>query len=246
MKANYGVPEIWFANRDRATLEEAAAALTEAGLTTVLVDGRDLVEVLPQGPAESVTLDDDGLRIEGGGSEQIISYGSAIIGVFGRPQPADGQRQRTGASLTSQMSSGGRMRRRNPNLGAERNTNEFAAFLDLYVPSDAGMLRHSIVNGVTKLSGIPEDMVGPSGMSSLLQQCEARFENAHFDKRLVDMRLRRSVQVVAPAEYRRTGFSFATTALNELLASLSEELKDASQADLSSRLVYLTELARSS
>ena len=40
MKAAYGVPEIWFAQEDRAALEETAAALTKAGLRTVVVEGR--------------------------------------------------------------------------------------------------------------------------------------------------------------------------------------------------------------
>ena len=76
------------------------------------------------------------------------------------------------------MTSGGRLRRRNPSLVAESTEEEFAAFLELYLPSDAGPLRHSIVKGVTEISGVPQDTAGPSGLSSVLQECEARFEKA--------------------------------------------------------------------
>jgi len=245
MKANYGVPEIWFAEEDRAALEETAAALVEAGLNTVLVDGEELVDVPAQTPATSVTFEDDALRIVRNGSEEVVSYGCAVIGVFGRPQPAEGHAQRTGTSFTARMSSGGRLRRRNPNLGTESAEHEYAAFLDLYVPSDTGLLRHSIVHGVTNVSGVVQDMDGPSGMSNVVQQCEDRFDNAYFDSRLVDMRLRRGVHLVARAGApRRSGFSYATTALNEFLGSLSAALQEASQADLSSRLVYLTGRSR--
>ena len=56
MKAAYGVPEIWFAQEDRAALEETAAALTEAGLRTVVLEGSDLVDMPPQSPAVSVAI----------------------------------------------------------------------------------------------------------------------------------------------------------------------------------------------
>ncbi len=244
MKANYPVPEIWFTEHDRKALEETAAALAEAGLRAVLVDSADLVGVPPQEPAMSVTFEEDGLLIGLDGSELMVSYGSAVVGAFGRPQPAEGRTQRTGTSLRA-ISSGGRMRRRTPNLGAESAEDAFPAFLDLYVPSDAGLLRHSIVKGLTGVFGIPDEMAGPSAISNVVQQFEARFDNAYLDRRLVDMRLRRNARLVAPAgASRRVGFSFATTALSELLGSLSPSLKDASQADLSSRLVYLTDRSR--
>ena len=113
------------------------------------------------------------------------------------------------------------------------------------MPSDAGLIRHSVINGVTSVSGVPQDVALPSGLSGVVQRCETLFENAYFDKRLVDMRLRRGVQLVAPGGgSRRAGFSYATTALTELLGAMSPALKEASQVDLSSRLVYLTGLSR--
>ena len=232
MKAAYGVPEIWFAQEDRATLEEIAAALTGAGLRTVVVECPDLVDIPPQSPAVSVAFEDDSLRVDGDGSERRVAYDTPAVGVFGRPYPSEGQARRTGASISAQLSSRGRLRRRTPNLGAEKDASDFSAFLDLYVPSDEGLRRISIVKGVTRVSGLPLNLAGPSGFFNVVKECEARFHNAHFDRRLVDMRLRGGVRlVVPPGSPHRTGFSYATTALAELLGSLSPNLGDASQPD---------------
>ncbi len=243
MKAAYGVPEIWFAQEDRAALEETAAALTKAGLRTVVVEGSGLVDIPPQSPAVPVAFEDDGLYIDGNGSERMVAYDTPAIAVFGRPHPSEGQEQRTGASISAQLSSRGRLRRRTPIL-AEEGASDFSAFLDLYLPSDEGLRRISIVNGVTDVSGLPQDLAGPFGIFNVVKECEARFHNARFDRRLVDMRLRGVRLVVPPRSPHRTGFSYATTALAELLGSLSPNLGDASQPDLSSRLAYLTVRSR--
>jgi hypothetical protein len=120
-----------------------------------------------------------------------------------------------------------------------------ASFLDLYVPSDDGLLRISIVPEITSFVHLPDNQPhGLSAMQNLVAECENRFENAYFDRRLVDMSLRGLASVVtttvADDAPERTGFSYATQALNELLGYLSPDLKDTPQADLSSRLAYLT------
>ncbi len=106
------------------------------------------------------------------------------------------------------------------------------------------MLRLPIVEGATKVTGLPQDVAGPSGLFKVVTECEARFHGLQCDHRLVGIRTR-LLQVAAPAgSSRRAGFSFATTALADLLASVSPELGDISQVDLSSRLAYLTTRAR--
>lgn len=244
MKANYGVPEVWFAQDDGADLQEIATALTEAGLKTVVVDGSELGDIPPQRPADSVAFEDAGLRVVRDGSESMVAYDAPAVGVFARPQPTEGQTQRSLTSLSSQLRSGGRLRRRTRNLGADGTEPEFSTFFDVYVPSDEGLLRVTIAEGVTDVSGLPQDVTGPTGMWSALKECEARFENMHIDRRLVDMRLRVAQLVLPKDSSRRAGFSYATTALNELLGSLSSALGDASQADLSSQLAYLTSRSR--
>ena len=78
-------------------------------------------------------------------------------------------------------------------------------------------------------------------------ECENRFDNVHVDRRLEDMTLRGPTRVVTEAvaaQPTRTGFSYATEALAGLLGSLSPDLTDISQPDLSSRLAYLTNRSR--
>ncbi len=123
-------------------------------------------------------------------------------------------------------------------------------FLDLYTRSDTEPLRISIVQEITSFSQLPDHLPhGLAAMQNFVAECESRFENAYVDRRLVDMTLRGLARVVTGASPRdpaaqRTGFSYATAALAELLGSLSPDLKDIHQADLSSRLAYLTTRSR--
>ena len=247
MKANYGLPEIWFAAEDEATFLDTAGALEAAGLNTILVAGNDLVEIPEQNPVESFAFTDEGLRVDLDDSGWTVAYDTPVIVVFGRPKvDVQSARSRSG-SVASQLSRWGRgVRRPSPDVGPL----ELGAppFLDLYVPSDTGPLRISIVQEITDFSLLPENLPhGLSAMPNLVAECENRFENVYVDRRLVDMTLRGIARVVTgapPDEPPRAGFSFATQALAELLSSLSPALKDLPQADLSSRLAYLTSRSR--
>lgn len=247
MKANYGLPEIWFAADDEATLLETAASLKTAGLNTVLIEGGELVEIPEQNPVESFAFTDEGLRVAREDSEWTVVYDTPVMVVFGRPQ-VDVQvaRSPTG-SVVTRLSRWGRGFRR---PGPDANLVELGAspFLDLYAPSDTGVLRISIVQEITDFSQLSENLPhGLSSMQNLVAECENRFEKIHVDRRLVDMTLRGIARVVTeapPSGPARTGFSFATQALAELLSSLSPNLKDLPQADLSSRLAYLTARSR--
>ena len=79
MKANYGLPEIWFAAEDEAGLLDTAAALGAAGLETVLVAGSDLVEVPGQDPAESFAFTDEGLQVDRDDSERTLAYDTSCF-----------------------------------------------------------------------------------------------------------------------------------------------------------------------
>ena len=243
MKANYGLPEIWFAAEDEATLLDTAAALEAAGLKTVLVAGRDLVEIPGQNPVESFAFTEEGLRVDHDDSEWTVAYDTPVIAVFGRPQMDVQGAKSPAGSIAAQLSSWGRGFRR-PSPDAGPIALGASPFLDLYVPFDTGPLRISIVQEITSFSRLPEKLPhGLSAMQNLVAECENRFENVYVDRRLVDMTLRGIVGVVtgaSPREPPRTGFSFATQAQAELLSSLSPALKDLPQADLSSRLAYLT------
>ncbi len=249
LKANYGLPEIWFADEDEAKLQDVATALEKAGLNTTLVAGSDLVEIPGQTPAESFALTDEGLRVDLADSGWTVAYDGPAIAVYGRPRINVQQRKAPASSIASRMSSWGRTRI--PRLGSpDAVTGEPGAspFLDVYTHSDSGLLRTSIVQEITSFSRLADDLPhGLSAMQSLVAECESRFEDVYVDHRLVDMTLRGITRVVTgpnPGGPVRAGFSFATEALAELLDSLSPDLKDIHQADLSSRLAYLTDRSR--
>ncbi len=246
VKANYGVPEIWFADEKKAKLQHTAAALDAAGFRTVLVAGSDLVEIPAQSPAGSFAFTDEGLHGECDDSGWSMAYDAPTIAVFSRPR-VEVQDERAPARSAPTLrrdpllSVGrGGVHRRSP--GAGHVELGASPFLDLYTLSDNGPLRISIVQE-TSSSSLPH---GLSAMQNLVEECENRFENAYLDRRLVDMTLRGSKNVVTGVKFddRRKGFSYATEALAHLLGSLSPDLKDISQADLSSRLAYLTNRSR--
>ena len=96
-------------------------------------------------------------------------------------------------------------------------------FLDLYASSETGLLRISIVQEITSFSQLADPSPGLSPLQNLVAECENRFERVHVDRRLEDMTLRGPVRVVTgpSAQPSRTGFSYATQALDGLLGSLS-------------------------
>ncbi len=84
-------------------------------------------------------------------------------------------------------------------------------------------------------------------MRNFVADCEERFENVYLDHRLVDMTLRGAPRVLIVADPHgpaRAGFSYASHGLVGLLNFLSSDLKEVAQADLSSRLAYLTDRSR--
>lgn len=250
MKSNYGLPEIWFAGEDEAELRDTSAALEAVGLKIVVVSGSDLVETPDQTPAESFEFTDAGLRVDLDGAGLTLAYGAPVIAVYGRPRVDMQEGKAPARSVASQLSSWGRSGVRRPSTPDDGMGGlGTSPFLDLYTQADEGLLRISIVQEVTSFSQLADNLPhGLSAMQNLVAECENHFENARVDRRLVDMTLRGLARVVTGPSPRelRTGFSYATQALAELLGSLSPDLKDIHQTDLSSRLAYLTTRSRTS
>jgi len=248
MKANYGLPEIWFAGEDEAKLLDTSAALEATGFSSVLVAGSDLVEIPGQSPAVSFAFTDEGLSVERDDSGWTMAYDSPALGVFCRTRGGALDVKSPTRSATSHLLKLGRMGSGRPSLAAGPVELGALFFLDLYARSDNGLLRISIVREVTSFSHLPANPSAVlSPMQNLVAECENRFENVYVDRRLEDMTLRGSARVVtgeAAPQPTRTGFSYATEALAELLGSLSPDLRDISQPDLSSRLAYLTNRSR--
>ena len=246
MKANYGLPEVWFAGEHEIKLQDTAAALDAAGLNTALVDGDDLIAVPGQTPAESFTFKDGGLWVEHEDSERTMAYDTPVLAVLCQPRVNEEAAKAPARSVASQLSSWGRPGARRRSLDGSQDELGSPPFLDLYVPSDAGLIRISIVQEITDFSMLRANLPhGLSAMQNLVAECEERFENIYVDRRLVDMTIRGIARVVTGAtQPPRTGFSFATEALIDLLSALSPGLSDIPQADLSSRLAYLTNRSR--
>ena len=248
MKANYGLPEIWFAEEDETKLSDTAAALEAAGMNTALVAGGDLVEIPGQSPAESFAFTDAGLRVVRDDSERTIAYDAPAIAVVCRPR-VDVEDATSPVRLhASRLGSWGHVGPPRRSLDAGQPEFDTSPFLDFYTWMDDGLFRTSIVQEITTFPTVAADLPhGLSTMRNLVAECENRFEKAYFDHRLWDMTLRGTARVVTgtkPDEPSRTGFSFATEALAGLLGSLSPDLKEISQAELSSRLAYLTNRSR--
>ncbi len=254
MKANYGLPEIWFAGEDEAKLQDTSAALEAVGFNSVVVAGSDLLEIPGQSPAVSFEFTDEGLSVERDDSGWTMAYDVPTVGVFCRPRGGALDAKAPTKSITSHFLSSGRMGIGRPSPGSGQVEAGAPAFLDFYVRSDTGLLRISIVREITSFSLLPANVSpGLSPIQNLVTECEKRFEKVYVDHRLEDMTLRGPARVVtegategANPQPTRTGFSYATEALEGLLVSLSPDLRGISQPDLSSRLAYLTNRARMS
>ncbi len=221
MKANYGAPEIWLADKDRSKLEDAAQTLRETGLNVVVVPGKDLANIPAPATVKSFSFTDTHLVAASEDFEVELAYDAPIIAVFCKARKA---REASTAELTQPDPS---------------------ALLDLYASPDGDLLRISVVQDVAEFSGLG-DLKLPTAADNMLtfvEECEQRFTQAQFDRRLVDVRLRRSLiaDPAAKGHERRKGFSFATKILANLLEAISPDLKDISQFEVGSRLAYLTQ-----
>lgn len=246
MKANYGIPEIWFSDDGEDKLLDIAAGLEAGGLSTVLVAGSDLVDVPEQSLAGSFAFADEGMQGECDDSSWTLPYDAPIVAVFSRPrvvlQDVRAPARSTPSLRRDPLLSMGRGGSARSSTGAEEDQLGASTSLDIYAASDNGLRRISIVQEITS-SSLPH---GRSTMENLVAECESRFENGYVDRRLVDMMLRGAKNVVTWDDFEaaRSGFSYATQSLAQLLGSLSPALKDLSQTDLSSRLAYLTNRSR--
>ena len=218
MKAKYVAPEIWVMSTVRSKMEDAAGTLREAGLNVIVIEGEDLANIPPPARVKSFSFTDTYLLASVEDFEVGLLYDAPITAVFCKaPEGSPAELTRpTGTAL-----------------------------LDIYGSRKGELLRISFVQEVVNFSGLA-DVKLPTVEGNMLKfvwECERRFTKAQFDRRLVDVRLRRSLIIDTAAssyQQQRKGFSYATTGLAALLESLSPDLKDISQFELGSRLAYLT------
>ncbi len=250
MKTNYRVPEIWFAERDPHEVEPINALLTEAGLKTVVRTQMDLAQVPPQTQVESFSFAETGLVARWDDSEVTIPYDAETIAVFCQPGGDVAESESSGRGLSARLSHGSAYtgthgRSSLSSLASQLSATHSSTFLDLYVALDGDLQRISFVEATVDFAGLHMRLPrATDNMVMFVAECEDRFTNAQFDRRLVGMllRKRRTAPTQPPPQTsgQRRRLSFATPALTDLLEKVSDDLKDASQPDFSSRLVYLT------
>ena len=245
MKANYALPEIWFASPERQRLEATFQTLLAAGLRVVLVSG-EAVRSLPE-PAHvrGFSFGEQDLSIQVDGRDIALSYQAPITGVACRPLrvsdalsrssrgTALGRLSHTGLTPDSLV---GRAERRRENVRSDAYDPELSPFVDLFWQEETEVVRASFLE-----TSVAQGKPAVADLNALASELEQRFAHAHFDRRGLGMRVRRRVMVGEyPDEERRKGFSYATRALSQLLEEISPDLKRIAYVELASRLVYLT------
>jgi hypothetical protein len=239
-KIAYALPEIWFAHGDRERVEEAARALGRAGLDVIVADGRELAALAITASIRSFEFGDAGLALHTSGADADLRYEGRMCIVRSRPDDrSSGATRAIGRRSSSVFSFSDRIS--GPSLGgAEESEQADPPFIDLYVSLPQGTERYRAAIGKVSFAGLGKN-VQPRAIDNLGAMAEAlvsRFSNAREDHRLVGMTLR--VPHPIRPDDRRRGYSYATPALDALLATIDPALADISHSDLASRLSFLT------
>jgi len=241
-KAQYAVPEIWFAHPDEGRAGEVAQSLRDARCRVSVVDSGELVKVPPRTRVRSFSFTDRGLVAHLETEEAEVLYDQPVHAVFCRPRESGDRTSLPGARRSSSFFSI-KDRLMEPGSstltehGAEEDT---VPFLDLYLPVNGGVRRYTVQQNAVNFSGLGR--VQPraaANMEALVGSCEDRFGADHVDKRLVGMRIRSRIGRRAPGAEHRRGFSYASPGLLALLAALEQGLERVSQPELSTRLAFL-------
>ncbi len=259
MKANYPVPEIWFADSEGGQVDPTIGILRTAGMSVVSTEGRKLANIPTQSIVKSFAFTEAGLTITLEDSQVDLSHAGALVAVFCQPRAGsagasgvganpltEGLRQRKSGVFIARDSLMGFGGGRGSSAGEEEEERE-SPFLDIYVPGgseDSPPMRLAVVQDQVDFSGLG-DLELPrknDNMVMFVAEFEGKFPDAHLDRRLDDMqpRTRAMVSKRTAISGERKGFSFATAALSQLLESISPDLKDLNQFELASRLAYLT------
>ncbi len=248
MKTNYPIPEIWFAETDRKRLESTADHLAEAGLNIILIPAEHMAAIPAAQSVSSFKFTDTALVARVGDEEISVAYDLPLLAVVCQPVPHQAATPSRGLRdvIGSRTSGFLAMQEQAPRISdAMRDMeHEHSPFLDLYVPQNGVPLRLSVVQTEVNYAGLRMTWRRASdNMLLFIAECHDHFKQATFDRRLVGMRMRKTLTVTgqtATPHHRRSGLSYATTTLANLLDSIDDGLHDMSQPELSSRLVYLT------
>jgi hypothetical protein len=243
-KAAYSVPEIWFAHPDKVRAGEVADALRGARCRVAVFDSGQFVAVPPRRRVRSFSFTDTGLVAHAEDEEAQVEYSAPLHAVFCRPREVASDRPSGGSARRSSsvFSLKDRIVETSPTALEEGvEGDDTVPFLDLFLPANGSVRRYTVQQNAVSFAGLGR--VQPraaANMEALVGSCEDRFGAARVDRRLVGMRLRTRVTRRAPGSEHRRGFSYASPGLLALLAALERGLDHVSQAELSSRLAFLS------
>jgi hypothetical protein len=244
-KAQYQVPEIWFAHPDADRAREVADALRDAQCRVSVFDSEELVGVPPRSRVRSFSFTERGLVAHMETDDAEVTYDRPVQAVFCRPR--DTASGRSSGSGSTRMSTSFFLRdqldERQPGAWAEsQSIDDNVPFLDIYMPLNGELRRYTLQQNAVNFSGLGR--VQPraaDNMEALVGSYEDRFGTQRLDKRLVGMRLRARISRRAPGSEHRRGFSFASPGLLALLGALERGLEHVTQPELSTRLAYLSQ-----
>ena len=226
LKIRYLVPEIWVADPDRSAVEADAADLREAGMRCAVVDGEQLRGIPAQQLVRSFAFSEQGITLRTDDSARELRYEEPMIVLPVSPRAAEGAPP--GMRIT---------------IAPWVQVSDVCPFIDVYLPDGN---RFAIYAELVDFAGLGGEATASQqhNMLRVGEMLRERLRRARFDDRLSNMQLRRPRQSLPPhlLEARR-GYSFASPGLDELLSAIAPELRDAPQAELSSRLSFLTTLS---
>lgn len=228
LKMAFGAPEVLMAT-DPEPAREMALALREAGVAVKVLDGHALDRLPWPTPALSFAFGKDGLVADTPDGALSIGWDAKVFAVYCRP-PVDFSAPEAPAVTDKEAITG--------REAAEAS--QWGAVLDLYVERDGTTRRLLVSEALTDFSALA--LGGPTGdvVADMASQCRDRFENLVLDERFDRVRPRQRFRMGDESfdlDMRKL-FSYGTLLLQQVLASVSDDLGSLTQYEYGSRLVY--------
>jgi hypothetical protein len=196
IKANYPAPEIWLAAPNRDQLEAASGQLANAGLSTAMLAATDLLGVPKQARAIAFEFTDTHLAATVDGAVLELPYDLPGQLVYCKPPDAlvGGRTKSTTASWVGKPSSSAMLGAlsASPKMEAEADGSELA-FLDLFARVGGEERRITLVEGVVDFATRDPHQIRVR-LAACVRDCESRFTQMTCDRRMENLRVRRSMR----------------------------------------------------
>lgn len=228
LKMAFGAPEVLMAT-DPEPARQMAAALGEAGVTVKVLDGHALDRLPWPTAALSFAFGKDGLVADTPDGVLSIGWDAPVFAVYCRPP----------AKFSAPEPP--RVVDRDSVTGAEAaEASQWGAVLDLYVERNGETRRLLVSEALTDFSAL--SLGGPIGdvVAETARQCSDRFEHLVLDERFDGVRPRQRFRMGDESfdlDMRKL-FSYGTLLLQQVLASVSDDLGNLTQYEYGSRLVH--------